>query len=293
MANTEQANKVLKELIAEFKNGTIGKSISKIPLIKDPTDNRPCWNWSLRNRYLMIIQGSKDARNFAEWQRQHRTVKKSTDRKHDVFILAPLMSKFITIDKETREEKEELKLTGFRTQQEFDVNDTYGIKLPEYKPAKIPPFIDVAKEWKIEVKYSLDITESSLGYTNAKSKDGDKINLSTENPKVFFHELAHQADKRQQNKELNGGQDPIQEATAELSACVLAELHGIDAQKSNTWDYLRNNTKDKTDEQTEKLALKVLDRVGKVLDLILTTAQKLEEKKNPKVEKIAMEIKVK
>jgi len=76
MSNTEKANKLLENLFEDFKKGNIAESIAKLPLIKDPSDNRPCWDWTLRNRYLMVIQGSHDARNFKEWQKVGRTVKK-------------------------------------------------------------------------------------------------------------------------------------------------------------------------------------------------------------------------
>ena len=276
MKNTEKADLVLKGLFEEFKNGTISKTIAKIPLIKDPNDDRQCWKWTLRNRILMIRQGSQDARSFMEWRRLHRTIKKGSKA---IYILAPIMVK---IKKEDLEENEtdEMRLIGFRCQPEFDVKSTEGDKIydiPEYKPAKIPPLTNVAKEWNIKIIYQRDITGSSLGFTNAKEKAENEISLSTENPKVFFHELSHQADRKQLGENLKGGQDPIQEAVAELSASVLCELHNIDAQKSNTWNYLRNLTKSKSDQDTEKLALKVLTRVGKVLDLILTTAQKLDK----------------
>jgi len=277
MSNTEKANQILSGLFEEFKNGTISETISKIPLIKDPNDDRPCWNWTLRNRILMVKQGSQDARNFKDWQKAHRTVKKGSKA---LYILAPIMTKFIQVDKDTKEESEEIRLIGFRCVPEFDVNNTVGIKLPEYKPNKIPPLTNVAKQWDIKIKYQIDVTGSSLGFTNAKGKD--EISLSTDDPFVFFHELAHQADKRV-NGVLKGGQDPIQEASAELSACVLCELHNIESHKSLTWKYLSNLTKKGSDSETEKLALKVIDRTGKILDLILKTAKQLNEK--PRLEK--------
>jgi len=125
---------------------------------------------------------------------------------------------------------------------------------------------DVAKAWGLKITWG-----EAKGYFGYYAPGRKEIHLATQEQKVFFHELAHAAHDKLQ-KGLKGGQDAEQETIADFTACVLMQIYGLKDMTGNTWDYIkRYNPKDPI-----KAILKCLDTIGKVLDLILTTAHELE-----------------
>jgi hypothetical protein len=63
-------------------------------------------------------------------------------------------------------------------------------------------------------------------------------------------------------------QDPEQETIAELAACALSELYGYDV-KGNSYEYIAHYARSHSPEQVGRLCMRVLDKVKKVLDIIL------------------------
>lgn len=301
--NTRRADLVLRRLVEEFRSGKITETISKVDFLRDPHDDRPCMSWSLKNRVLMVGQGTFDARNMAQWNRVNRRV---IARRSAIYIIRPLhayscanCSKGAVREPHLRYAKSSRlfecracglsvaphairggsdpavlrRIRGFGCQPEFRVEDTVGDALPEYAPARPPPLHGVAAKWGIHVKYQVDPSGSSLGSYEARS---NTIHLGTESPWVFFHEISHAADSMvlaRSGRALKGGQDPIQEAVAQLSACVLSEMYGMGSIRAHTRDYLRAQTRGAGEREIVRLALDVLDRVEGVLDLILSTAR--------------------
>src|SRR3989344_446671 len=86
----EATNKIL-EL---FKTGNVPETIA---ILTHPSFNLPSNKWSLRNRLIMYLQGTQDARGFLMWKSVGRTIKAGSKA---VYILAPSIVK-------TKEEKEE------------------------------------------------------------------------------------------------------------------------------------------------------------------------------------------
>lgn len=300
--NTRRADLVLRRLVEEFRSGKITETISKVDFLRDPNDDRPCMSWSLKNRVLMVGQGTFDARNVAQWNRVNRRV---IARRSAIYIIKPLhayscasCSKGAVREPGLRYAKSSRlfvcracglsvaprairggsdpavlrRIRGFGCQPEFRVEDTVGEALPEYAPARPPPLHGVAAKWGIHVKYQIDPSGSSLGSYEARS---NTIHLGTESPWVFFHEMSHAADSMvlaRSGRALKGGQDPTQEAVAQLSACVLSEMYGMGSTRAHTRDYLRSQARGTGERELVRLALDVLDRVEGVLDLILSTA---------------------
>ncbi|MCY4252609.1 MAG: hypothetical protein OXU86_01450 [Thaumarchaeota archaeon] len=303
--NTPRADLVLRRLVDEFKSGGITETISKVAILKDPNDNRPCMSWSLKNRVLMVGQGTFDARNVAQWNRVNRRV---IARRSAIYIIKPLYAYSCAHCAKGAAREAHLRyarpsglfecaacglsvepravrggsdpavlrrIRGFGCQPEFRVEDTVGDALPEYAPARPPPLHGVAAKWGIQVKYQVDPSGSSLGSYEARS---NTIHLGTESPWVFFHEISHAADSMvlaRSGRALKGGQDPIQEAVAQLSACVLSEMYGMGSTRAHTRDYIRAQARGSGERELVRLALDVLDRVEGVLGLILSTAQEL------------------
>lgn len=307
--NTALAGQMLEKIIAEFQSGTIAKTVSTAPFIKDPNDDRPCWNWTLKNRILMVMQGTFDARNIVQWNAINRRVVPNSKA---IYIVKPRVeygcarcsqkekrSVWLAYQKskreyvcsmcgfsceyskigETSDEETTKRIRGYGCQPEFCVEDTAGELLPEYKPKQMPPLADVAAKWNIEIKYQTDPTRRTMGSYRLEKND---IYLGTESAGIFFHEISHAADSillEKKGKRLKGGQDSAQEAVAQLSACVLSEMYETGSTAAFTFEYLKQYSKHGRNDEVARLALHVLDRTGAVIDLILSTAQELEDEK--------------
>jgi hypothetical protein len=299
MTNTELADQVLNGLIEIFKTGDIAQTIAKIPMIKDPNDDRPCWNWTLRNRILMVSQGTLDARNKEEWQKVGRNPINHTKT---VRILKPFMSYvcnvddgFLYYDKSKKayvcktcnqqikgiplalkEDRIRQFVKGYGVQPEYALENTYGQKLKEYTPEKKPELFELAKALNIQVVYQVDPSGTSLGMTNAQEDGQQVIHLGTEDESVYYHELAHQVDKITQGKNLKGGQDPEQEIVAQLTACVLSKMYGHNVEKLS-YDYIERYA-EKQNLTVEKAIGRILNRVDKILKYIFEQAEKIDQK---------------
>ena len=90
-----------------------------------------------------------------------------------------------------------------------------------------------------------------------------KIRLESHDEPVFWHELAHAAHHKVKEGVLKPGQDPKQEAVAELTATVIAGLYGSDW-SGNCWHYIQSYSK-----KPLALCLSVLSEVEGVLNEIL------------------------
>ena len=217
------------------------------------------------------------------------------NRRNPIGILAPVMIKVPKKDSVTRlvvEPKEFIPICiGFKSIPVYRYEDTKGEPLKEYKPKNIPPLLSVAEKWGVTVRYD-DTTVGEFGSFNSSKKE---IRLCTESIDTFFHELAHLAHEKIDGK-LKGGQDPEQEAIAELTACVLSTIYGYDV-KNYAFNYIGHYAKDKKPLAVGKMCFKVMGKVGKVLELILTEsadekAERIWKERQPKKSKVARKKKV-
>jgi len=259
MPSTEDAKIKLNTIVEAFQSETFTQDIKYIFV---SNGDKPFSRWSLGNRLITFKQGTVDARGFNQWKDVKRFVKKGS---RAIYILSPRMQKIKEVNKDTNEETEKNICIGFNTLPVFRLEDTEGEPLPEYKPKDVPPLMDVAKKWNMNIRYdsTSPIATSALGYFSSKDNE---IVLGVENPEVFFHELAHKA--HSMIEPLAKNKDAINEAVAELSACVLASLYGYEV-KGHTWQYIASYTKEKTPEAVGRLCLKVLSKVENVLTLII------------------------
>ena len=86
----EATNKIL-EL---FRTGNVPETIA---ILTHPKIKLPSNKWSLRNKLIMYLQGTQDARGFLMWKEAGRTIKAGSK---SIYILAP------NIIKKESEEKE-------------------------------------------------------------------------------------------------------------------------------------------------------------------------------------------
>ena len=301
MSNIEQAQNTLDQIVATFKNPEKLESTVKLAYIDDSNTRKPSSAWSFRNKFIQFMNNTRDGRSYEQWGLVKRYVKKGSKA---FYILRPTFKNYCPVCSQKSDgtktdtkfssawydfigysmvrifshqkdgvkifscgkcqndftEKEVItQISNFTGIPKFRMEDTYGCGIPEYKPKKLPQLLDVAKAWDIKVEYA----GSDHGEYGFYSPKQNLISLASEDPSVFFHELAHVADSRVQ-KGLKNGQDPIQEAVAELVAGVLCKMYGVDRTKV-VHDYIEHYCTEKGKNKVEKMCLKILSRTQKVL----------------------------
>ena len=247
----EKIQEALSKILTRFQSGDIPEVISFAVF---PPVKVPALNWSLLNRTIMFLQGTADARGFRQWKEAGRFVKKGAKAFH---ILAPRFVK-------TKDEEEDKALIGFLAVPVFRYEDTDGEPI-EYEKLEVPPLplIDRAEEWGLKVK----VIPGNYKYLGYYSDHRQTIALASPEESVFFHELAHAGHARITT--LKGGQDPLQEITAELTASVLCHMVGKSTKHlGNNYRYIEGYAK-KLNISAHTACLRVIRDVERILNLIL------------------------
>jgi len=252
----ERVRNVLNVITEKFKSGEIPEAVA---MASYPIPDIPSGKWSFTNRTLMFLSGTGDARGFRQWKEVNRWVKKGAKA---IYILVPCMKK--RVDDDTGKEREFLRF--FKPSPVFMFEDTEGEPL-DYELIELPdiPLVERAEEWGISVK----AVPGNYRYRGYYSSIRQEIALATSEEKVFFHELAHAGHEKVKGK-LTGGQDPLQEIVAELSAQALCRLVGKQATDTtgNSYKYIERYA-EKIGLSPHSACLKVLGETEKVLTLIL------------------------
>ncbi|MEK6916004.1 MAG: antirestriction protein [Nanoarchaeota archaeon] len=255
-------NEATNKILEMFKTGNVPETIA---ILTHPKIKLPSNNWSLRNRLIMYLQGTQDARGFNMWKEAGRTIKAGSKA---LYILAP------SIIKEESEEKEEkLKLIGFRPIPVFKAENTQGkplnyenIPLPEFK------FLEVAKSWGLRVE-GIGFISS---YYGAYSSSEKKILMASPEEEVFYHELSHASHDRAGL--LNKRNIVQKEIVAEFCSAVLCYLVNKKTDRlGNSYKYLESYCGNKP---VHAEVLNLISDIEKVLNLILEADRKLKEGKN-------------
>ena len=258
----ESLNKVLEA----FESGKLPEIVKRTWI--EPSGNIPSEKWSLMNRILMTIHGTSDARGFKQWKTVGRYVKKGS---HAFAILAPT---FRIVEQENNKgEKEKIKiLSGFMGVPVFRYEDTAGDELPEDQraepqPENLPPLMDVAQEFGLNVQYSA-CRGGFLGYYQNDTK---QIVLCSHDQEVFFHELGHAAHYRSKGEhaKATNGQDWRKETVAELVAASISQIYGHKTQ-GNAYQYIRSYA-EKAKKDVMKACMAVLSDTQKALNEIFNT----------------------
>jgi antirestriction protein ArdC len=201
------------------------------------------------NKFLAYAQArTLNIRGFQQWKEVHRQVKKG---EHSIYIWAPRMVK-------DEKEEEKTKLIGFRPIAVFPIETTDGEPLKEeMTPHQLPPLFEVADRLGVTVKFQ-PVIPDRLGDCGH-----NLINLGTDDPRVFWHELAHAAHQAI-DAEYSNRSATYKETVAEFTACVLAALYGHDY-TGTTWAYLKMFSSDPL-----KSIMIAGRHVEKVLNLVLS-----------------------
>lgn len=247
---------VLDSILDQFKNSD--NIPQMIVLASFPTAYLPMYKWSLLNQLVCYFTGLSDFRGYKQWLEAKRYVKKGETATH---ILVPWIKK----DKDEQTNEEKSYLAGFMTACVFAVEQTDGEPL-EYQQIKLPelPLIERAKELGVDVA-AIPGNRDSYGYYSPNKKI---IALASPEQCVWFHELTHLADDKVNG--IKGGQDPIQEITAELGALALLNILGLDGSKTlgNHYRYIESYAKE-LDLSPYSAVLKVISNTEKVLNFLL------------------------
>ena len=260
MATTTQVNKILENLASDFGTKEFENTFA-LSYISAPSG--PSEKWSRFNRFLMLLQGTNDARGYRQWQAVGRQVVKDSSAIH---ILAP---RFVFQKSKEDPTKKEKKMVGFIGIPVFRVEDTEGDPLPKYEPKSTPnpDLLKLVENRGITVEWKNSMGGEG-GYVSTK---GDKMVLCSEDFMVLAHELVHLYDG--DTAKQKGGQDPIQETVAQLGACVLGQIYGHDI-KNETYTYISGYAESRTPAEVGKMCIKVVTRVGNILERIIADASK-------------------
>lgn len=252
--NTKKANQILADVAAEFSGRDGMPRYLADALIRAP--EIPSSKWSTGNQILMQMGGATDdARGYRQWESIGRHVKRGAKAR---YILAPLVVK-----REDKDGEERAATVGFRGVPVFAVQDTDGEPVPQYEPATLPPLSGLAK-----ISYR-NTTHGEAGFYDPR--DG-AITMSSEEPAVYLHELMHKYDAK--SHEMKGGQDPEQEIVAELGACVLARLYGVDRPSDSHMAYIAGYARARTPAEVGAACLRMAGRTMQAIRLILADAAK-------------------
>lgn len=264
MERDSRTEAAVAQLLALWESGDLPAKV-EMSVIRRRVGTRPADAWSFGNQLLMLINGTTDARGFRQWQEVGRTVKKGAKA---FYIFGPKTRKVEGTNAETGQPETQIVITGFRNIPVFAIEDTEGepVVEPDYDPVELPPLMEVATSWGIDVSYA-PFSGSDAGFYVPGFA---KIVLKTHEASVFFHELAHAADDR--ISPLKGGQVAADEIVAETVAAALALVYGFDLGKqTSARAYVAQYAGMPTD-QASKAVMQCLSRIQAVLDLILTTA---------------------
>ena len=241
------AEKAIQGVIEKFQTGHLA-AIVQIARFQIP-ESWPASKWSFGNKLLAYLQShTLNIRGYRQWQEVKRQVKKGA---HSVYIYSPHMVK------KEKDGEEQRILIGFLPIAVFPIETTEGAPLPDdMTPRELPPLFDVATRLGIAVQYQ------PVGPDRLGDFGHGEINLGTDDPRVFWHELAHAAHAAT-DAEYQTRTSAYKETVAEFTACVLANLYGYDY-TGTTWEYLKMFSPDPL-----KAIMKAGQHIDNVLNLIL------------------------
>ncbi len=236
-------------------------------------DLSPCRKWSWSNQFITAIHGHSDARGFRQWREVGRHVKKG---EKGFAILVPLCKKIGETTNDKGEKEPSYRVYGFKHAIVFGLEQTEGEPLPVDQAVKDHldslPWVEVARQWGLSVDA---YNGEGAGYLGFYSPANQAIAVGVTNLSTWAHEPIHAADDRLNGLETK--QRPDQEIVAELGGAVLLKCLGHDHQADlgGCFAYCQAQA-EKNKPTTLGACTKLLDRVCRCVDLILTEASNLE-----------------
>ena len=273
-------------IINKFKSYSTKELLEKIAHVYVTKNGSPCESWSLLNRVITEMNETQDARTFKAWVALGRSIKPKSKAfyirkpvskmvkvyaKSDVEHKGHYTIKYLKMNEALSENMEQISVL-FGLQAEFRVEDTEGNDIKyENEPKELPPLMDIGKKLGLKVSWA-KFTGRENGYYQSGTK---KVVLKVYDWTTWFHELTHAIHEHIQGY-LKGGQDKDQEIIAQMSACIIGSLYGIDISKY-TYQYVMSYSQLNATE-----ALRNIDKNMSMIQKILDFVFECETKKGTK-----------
>ena len=257
MKNYENA---VTDLLNIFEKQEFPKQVAISVIAKKNNSSIPFDTYSLMNKLIAIfIGGTRDCRGYVAWKKVGRYVIQGAK---SFKIIAPLISKIKNED--TGEEI--TKINGFKAVSVFAVEDTDGMPIEQlpYKPIKLPPLIDLAPSLGVsEIRWNKN-NDMILGCYNSTTHT---IELASEDPIVFLHELGHHLHNLQEDIT----QVPLEKAEiiAELTGAVLCSMLNITGYEMSSYKYIKEYARKHTEKEILKEISSMLNIVEKSVTFVV------------------------
>lgn len=250
----EKTQEALERVLELFSSGKVPEAIAMTLL---PRTDCPSSRWSITNKLLMFVNGTKDARGIKQWRSVGRRVNKGAKA---FYIICPLLVK-----KENTDGELDPVIIGFKSVPVFRYEDTNGkeLQINHLPPPKLPALYDVAEQWGIKVEWS-GFAGRAAGYYSPSHKE---IQLCTYDEDVFYHELSHVAHEKVLG-DLSKVEKWRKEVVAELTASVLGLLYNKEVNTGRQYEYIEGYA-DSANLKPVEACMAVIGDVSKCLDLIL------------------------
>lgn len=264
----------LERIVKSFEDGDIPQKMAQV--FVQGAANKHCASYSLMNRIIVMLHGYTDAMGYGQWKKIGRHVKKG---EKGFAILAPVLKKItenVTNDAGVVEKKTRQICVGFKAVKVFGLEQTEGKPVEHAEDVQEfmndLPLRQVAEKWGIQVHAYNGQEQGAFGVY----VPGTAIGLGTKNLSTWAHELAHAADDKLGN--LKQDKRWLSEVSAELAGAALLEAIGKpdESDRGGCWEYIKGYAESANVEPIDACRM-VIGRVGKIVELILDTANEGEE----------------
>lgn len=253
----------INAVIEKFKTGDLSAVTHGMKFTVPP--QFPSSKYSYRNKIMCYLQGDSIVTgSFNFWKGHGRLVQKGSKA---VYIFAPLKTK----TDEDEDGKSSYFVYGYKLIPTFPIEMTEPIpdfdgdviESPELEPKQLPPLIDIAETLGLDVNWKPVPMDRWADYW----KKGERINMGTDSPAVFFHELCHALHEEVDTKFKDRSTD-FKEVVAEFGAAVLMDMYLGADHSGNAWQYIKQFAEDPTD--AVERSLMMIQRMFNKLEQLTT-----------------------
>jgi len=245
-------------LVEKFKTGDISVLANGIKF--QVPKEFPSSKYSIRNKMMAYAQvDSIVTGSFNFWKGKGRMVRKGSKA---AYIFAPLQKAYDDDDGDTQYFTYGFKPIPTHPIENTDpIPDFEGdiIQAPDLEPADLPPLTDIAEMLGLKIDWKPVPMDRWADYW----KKGERINMGTDSPKVFFHELGHALHEEVDGKFTERSKQ-YKEVVAEFSSAVMMNVYLGEDTSGNAWEYIKHFAENPT-EAVEK-SLRMIQKMFYQLD---------------------------
>lgn len=251
------SQRAIDDMVQKFKDGNLSTVADGIKF-KAP-EIFPSSKYSLRNQMMCYAQGDSIITASFKWWKEHGRI---PEKGSAVYIFAPMMKK-----SEDADGTEQTFVYGYRLINTHPYEKTVPIKdfdgevleVPVLEPAELPPLTDIAEKLGLKIDWKPVPFDRWADYW----KKGERINMGTDSPKVFFHELCH-ALHEEVDKSFQERSSTYKEVVAEFGSAVMMSVYLNEDSSGNAWKYIKLFADNPT--EAIEASLTMIQRMFKKLD---------------------------